>query len=371
MQTRTLHNGLLLLLPQAPAPAFYTAEPPQRSAVEYLGFGTASPALAAPTVLSANHTDTALLPQGAEYDTRCDRCTALQQLRPGVHQLVTTASSLHSPQLSDRAAASMQRLARLKVQGRGTAAARQSSRGVDCGASPIVVLPATAWLREADAFDAMTCQHSSTVQQQQQQRCHAVELGISSTAGMAAAHDGGSSAHNCQSTAGSSPCSPPQQMRPAWVVTGRELALRLQRRADVKAAETKAAGKEAMDTTAAAAEAVTPRQTPAAAKALAPVAIDAQPLPGSSASAAAGLCDSPAPAAVMAGPTGHGQPLPSSPASAAAELHGSPVPMAAVQQTPHQNPLFEAADAAEAADATDAQLATSVTAQQQHDAVQV
>jgi hypothetical protein len=338
---------LLLSQPRAPAPAFYTAEPPQPGAADSSAF-------------SATSADAALPLQGAGDCVRCDRCTALQQLMPGASHLLTATGSLRSPQLSNQAAASMQRLARLKLHGRGTAAEQQSS-GVDCGASPIVVLPAMARLQEAASLAATPCQHSSMSmqQQQQQQQCR---LGISSAVGMAAAHGGGAISQAHRSAASSTLGSPSQQARPAWVVTGRELALHLQRRAELKAAAA------AANNMAAAAQVAAPLQSPAPAAAAASRTAHTQLPPGSPAPAAA-ACDSPAPPAAAAGTTGHAQPLPGSPAPAAAGLRGPPA--VAVQQTPHQNPLFEAADAADAVDAADTQLATNDAAYQQHDAVQV
>ena len=379
---------------QAPAPAFYTAEPPQRSAAKGSGGIDHPAAVAAPVGISASPANAAVSPHCAGDDTRCDHCAALQQLRPRVLHLVTPDGSLNSSEGSDRAAASRQRLARLKMQGRGAAAAEQSSRAVDCGASPIVVLPATARLQEAVSLAATPSQHSSMSmqQQQQQQQCR---LGISYAVGMAAAHGGSSVSQISQLAAGSTAGSPPQQARPAWVVTGRELALRLHRRAELEAAAA------AANKTVAAAQPTAPLQQPAPAAAAASRTANAHLLPGSPAqaaaelygtpapasaassaergrllpdspaSAAAGLCNSPAPAATAAGLTGCGQLLPGSPAPAAAGLHGSPAPAAAVVQTPHLNPLFEAADAADTVDATDTQPATSVAAQQQHDSVQV
>ena len=351
---------------QAPAPAFYTAEPPQRSAAKGSGGIDHPAAVAAPVGISASPATKAVSPHCAGDDTRCDHCAALQQLRPRVLHLVTPDGSLNSSEGSDRAAASRQRLARLKMQGRGAAAAEQSSRAVDCGASPIVVLPATARLQEAVSLAATPCQHSSmSIQQQQQQQLQQQQcrLGISSAVGMAAAHGGSSVSQVSQLAAGSTAGSPPQQARPAWVVTGRELALRLHRRAELEAAAA------AANKTVAAAQPTAPLQQPAPAAAAASRTANAHLLPGSPAQAAAELYGTPAPASA-ASSAERGRLLPDSPASAAAGLHEYLVQATAVVQTPHQNPLFEAADAGEAVDAADTQLATTDTAQQ-HDGVQV
>ena len=358
-----------LLQPQAPAPAFYTAEPPQGGTAQGSGLDSASPALAALAAFAGDTPAAALPPQGAGYDTRCDRCAALQQLSRRSQHPFMAAGSLRSQEVPGPAASSLQRLVRLRNCGSGAAAEEQSSRAVDCGASPIVVLPATACLQKASKSAYAMQQHKSMQQQlRQQQQYQAASHGNSSTAVMAAADNGDLASQACQLTAGGDPDPLPPQTRPAWVVTGRELALRLQRRAEVEAADIQAAAEQAMDRLAAAAEATIPLQEAAAAAETAFVASHAQTPAVSPATAAAELHDAPAPLTMAAHATGYGQPLPSSPGPAAA---GSPVLSAAVQQTPHQNPLFETADAADTVDAADTQLATCGTAQQQHGAVQV